>query len=58
MKAKGMQVILVDQATGFDWMSDTVADKVHPSESGAKKMADRWMEALKPIIAERQESDL
>jgi lysophospholipase L1-like esterase len=56
MKAKGMRVILVDQANGFDWMSDTVGDKVHPSESGARKMADRWMKALKPIFTERQKA--
>ncbi len=25
-------VILVDQATGFDWTKDTIADKVHPNQ--------------------------
>ena len=56
MKSKGMRVILVNQADGFDWKSDTVKDKVHPSESGARKMADRWMQALKPVLAELQEA--
>ena len=50
MKAKGIHVILVDQAKGFDWKLDTVKAKVHPNESGARKMAERWMEAMKPLL--------
>lgn len=44
-------VLLVDQAAGFDWEKDTVADKVHPNASGAEKMASRWFEALKAVLA-------
>jgi lysophospholipase L1-like esterase len=44
------RVILVDQATGFDWTTDTVADKVHPNERGAEKMAAVWFAALKNIL--------
>jgi lysophospholipase L1-like esterase len=54
MKSKGIHVIPVNQAEGFDWRSDTIEDKVHPNESGAQKMAERWMVALKPILAQRQ----
>ncbi|MGH7856155.1 MAG: SGNH/GDSL hydrolase family protein [Candidatus Binatia bacterium] len=38
-------VIVVDQSTGFDAATDTY-DGVHPNESGEKKMAARWFEAL------------
>lgn len=45
------RVVLVDQATGFDWAADTVADKVHPNARGAEKMAQRWFEALTKILS-------
>jgi len=48
--AKRLNVILVDQASGFDWNTDTVEDKVHPNAAGKEKMATRWFEALKPIL--------
>jgi lysophospholipase L1-like esterase len=44
------RVILVDQATGFDWRTDTVADHVHPNAAGAAKMAARWLAALVPVL--------
>lgn len=44
------RVILVDQATGFDWTTDTVADHVHPNQQGAQKMADAWFRALQPLL--------
>jgi acetyl esterase/lipase len=43
-------VIIVDHATGFDPATDTVADQVHPNESGAAKMRDRWFEALVGVL--------
>lgn len=43
-------VVIVDQAKGFNWETDTVADKVHPNAKGAEKMAVKWIEALKPIL--------
>jgi lysophospholipase L1-like esterase len=43
-------VYLVDQATGFDWRTDTVSDHVHPNPAGAAKMAARWFEALAPVV--------
>lgn len=43
-------VHLVDQATGFDWRTDTVSDHVHPNTAGAAKMAARWLEALSPVV--------
>ncbi len=42
-------VIIVDQATGFDWHTDTIADLVHPNATGAAKMAQRWFESLKTL---------
>jgi lysophospholipase L1-like esterase len=47
------RIILVNQADGFDWKTDTVADKVHPNSSGAKKMAAKWMSALLPLLTEK-----
>lgn len=51
--AKRLDVVLVNQADGFDWKSDTIADMVHPNAKGAEKMAACWFTALKPIL-ERQ----
>ena len=48
--AKRLDVILVNQADGFDWQTDTVEDKVHPNAAGKEKMAARWFAALKPIV--------
>ena len=42
----GYNVVLVNHADGFDWKTDTISDKVHPNATGAKKMADTWMDAL------------
>jgi lysophospholipase L1-like esterase len=50
LMSKESKVILVNQADGFDWKTDTIKDKVHPSASGAKKMADKWMDALLPLL--------
>lgn len=44
------RVILVDQASGFDWATDTVADKVHPNAQGGEKMAAVWFAALQKIL--------
>jgi lysophospholipase L1-like esterase len=51
MTAKGYKIILVNQAEGFDWTTDTVKDMVHPNASGAQKMADKWMIALEPLLS-------
>lgn len=45
------RVILVDQAAGFDWRTDTVADLVHPNAQGAEKIAQVWFDALQPRLA-------
>jgi len=47
---QGVDITLVDHATGFDWKTDTVPDKVHPNAAGAKKMADAWAKALVPKL--------
>ncbi|HEY0862735.1 MAG TPA: GDSL-type esterase/lipase family protein [Lacunisphaera sp.] len=46
----GQRVVAVDQAAGFDWTTDTVADKVHPNARGAEKMAQVWFDALQKIL--------
>ena len=46
----GQRVVPVDQATGFDWTTDTVADLVHPNAQGAEKMAQAWFAALQKIL--------
>ena len=43
-------VVAVDQAKGFDWRTDTIADRVHPNAQGAEKMAARWFEALVKVM--------
>lgn len=42
-------VRVVDQFTGFDATADA-RDGVHPNDLGARKMADRWYEALAPLF--------
>ncbi len=44
------QVILVDQAKGFDRKKHTIADKVHPNPVGGEKMAEVWFVALKKLL--------
>ena len=41
----GSRVMLVDQFQGFDPERDTY-DGLHPNESGARKMAAKWIESL------------
>lgn len=43
-------VIAVDQASGFDFKTDAIDDKVHPNAAGAEKMAQRWFEALTKVM--------
>ena len=43
-------VMIVDLATGFDPLKDTILDKVHPNAAGAEKMATRWLVALRPFM--------
>ncbi len=43
-------VILVNQADGFNWETDTIGDHVHPNAQGAEKMAMKWFEALQKIL--------
>jgi len=43
------RVILVDQSSGFDPVSDTY-DGIHPDESGEKKMAAKWLTAMTPFL--------
>tara|TARA_R110002096_G_scaffold48836_2_gene129199 strand:+ start:369 stop:1049 length:681 start_codon:yes stop_codon:yes gene_type:complete len=54
LSKNGYHVLLVNQAKGFDWKTDTVGDKVHPNAAGAKKMADRWMEALSDLTVKSE----
>lgn len=49
-KLAGTGVIIVNQAEGFDWTKDTVADHVHPTPQGAEKIAAKWYEALQPLL--------
>lgn len=43
-------VILVNQEANFDWRTDTIKDKVHPSREGAKKIAETWYPALVQVL--------
>lgn len=51
--APRLHVVLVDQATGFDYNTGTIADQVHPNAAGAEKMAARWYAALTPLLTAR-----
>lgn len=44
------RVVLVNQAEGFDWNTDTIGDHVHPNAQGAEKMAAKWFAALVPLL--------
>lgn len=50
LDAPAQPVILVNQANGFDFTKDAIADKVHPNASGAEKMAAAWFAALQKIL--------
>lgn len=43
-------VLLVNQARGFDWREHTIADKVHPNKEGSRHMAERWMKSLRRVL--------
>ena len=49
MTTASSAVRVVDQFTGFDATMDN-GDGVHPNDLGARKMADRWYEALAPLF--------
>ena len=49
----GKNIVLVNQAEGFEWKKDTLPDKVHVNTSGAKKMSDKWLSALSPLLAKK-----
>jgi acyl-CoA thioesterase-1 len=44
------RVIVVDLHSALDARAD-LRDGTHPNESGQRKMAERWFQALKPIFA-------
>lgn len=49
------RIVVVDHYTGYDGIEDN-ADNIHPNDAGARKMAERWAEALlfngTPIVLE------
>lgn len=45
-RQKSKNIILIDQANGFNWRKLTIADKVHPNLAGAERMADIWFKSL------------
>ena len=50
------RVVLVNLADGFDWTTDTIADKVHPNARGAEKMAAGWFAALTNVMEPPKQS--
>jgi lysophospholipase L1-like esterase len=52
LNTPGQRVMLVNQAEGFDWRTDTVHDLVHPNAQGAEKIASRWFAALQQVLDE------
>ena len=53
LNTQWQSIILVNQAEAFHWRTDTVNDKVHPNASGAKKMAQKWIDALLPLLEKK-----
>ena len=53
LNTQWQSIILVNQAEAFHWKTDTVNDKVHPNASGAKKMAQKWIDALLPLLEKK-----
>ena len=47
---EGYPTILVNQAEGFNWKEDCLPDRVHPNLQGAEKIANKWFNALEPIL--------
>jgi len=47
-------VVIVNQAEGFNWETDTISDHVHPNKNGAEKMAARWFESLQKVLPNPQ----
>lgn len=39
-------VVLVDMSDGWDYTEHCISDKVHPTEAGARRMAEKWCAAL------------
>lgn len=50
LNTEAQPVISVDQAAGFDWTTDTITDKVHPNAAGGEKMAQKFFDALVPLL--------
>lgn len=57
LQAQNRAVIGVDAARGFNWETQTIADKVHPNEAGALHIANAWLEALRPLLKQRTEKE-
>ncbi len=49
-------VILVNQAKGFDWPKMTIEDKVHPNPLGAEQMADTWFSMIQKVCIPQSKS--
>lgn len=44
------RVVLVDQASRFNWKKYTIHDKVHPNRLGSEYMASVWFDSLRSIL--------
>jgi len=43
-------IYVVDLWTGSDWSRAQTTDCVHPNDAGARRMAERWFEALERVL--------
>jgi acetyl esterase/lipase len=43
-------VKVVNMTEGFDWRTDTIAERVHPNARGAEKMAQQWFVTLTNVM--------
>jgi lysophospholipase L1-like esterase len=56
LDAPASRVLEVDQFTAIDPVADTV-DGLHPNTAGEARIAERWLQALRPVLAARRRSD-
>ena len=45
------RILVVDQYTGYDGVTENGADGIHPTASGMKRMASTWSVALTPLLS-------
>ncbi len=48
-------IVIVDHRVDFDMTTDLLPDGMHPNDFGQAKMADKWAQALEPLLVDRSD---